>query len=480
MREELRKLEKISRMLEPSATRRDAINAAVLGYAHEFLNRLPEANAYNLPGSSPASDWASPISDEPAHIETLLKLLGQHLDRPGINTASGRHLGYIPGGGIYSAALGDYLASVTNRYAGVYFASPGAVQMENMLIKWMAELVGFPADAGGALLSGGSIANLTAIVTARDAAGLKSADIPRSVIYLSAQAHHCIGKALRIAGLAEIIKREVAMDDSYRMKPDALAAAITADRKAGLNPWLITAAAGTTDAGMIDPLADIGDIAENERLWYHIDGAYGAFFALCETGRKLLRGMEKSHSIVMDPHKTLFLPYGLGAVLVKDRQSMMTSHHYFANYMQDTEALPGEISPADVSPELSKHFRGLRMWLPLKLHGLAPFRAALEEKLLLAQYFYEKIQEINGFEVGPQPDLSVVVYRYIPPHGDADAFNRRLVEEIHKDGRVFISTTVLDGHFTLRMAAVVFRTHIDTIDLLLEILREKSRMLANQ
>ncbi len=480
MLDKLDKIEKISRRLEPSSSMRHTINTAVLTYAKTFLTRLPETKAYTLPEASANPDWAAPIGDEPVQIETLLNLLAQHLDRPGINTASAGHLGYIPGGGIYSAALGDYLAAVTNRYAGVYFASPGAVQLENMLIKWMAELVGYPKNAGGALLSGGSIANLTAIVTARDAAGLKSADIPRSAIYLSAQAHHSIGKALRIAGLAEIIVREVEMDDSYRMKPDALAAAIAADRKAGLNPWLVTAAAGTTDTGMIDPLADVGEIAENEQLWYHIDGAYGAFFALCNPGRKALRGMENSHSLVMDPHKTLFLPYGSGAVLVKDRQSMMTSHHYFANYMQDTEALPSDISPADVSPELSKHFRGLRMWLPLKLHGLAPFRAALEEKLLLAQYFYEKIQEIDGFEVGPYPDLSVVVYRYVPAHGDADAFNRRLVEEIHKDGRVFISTTVLNGHFTLRMAAVVFRTHIDTIDLLLEILREKSRMLANQ
>jgi glutamate/tyrosine decarboxylase-like PLP-dependent enzyme len=179
----------------------------------------------------------------------------------------------------------------------------------------------------------------------------------------------------------------------------------------------------------------------------------------------------------MDPHKTLFLPYGSGAVLVRDRARLLESHHYAANYMQDALRARDELSPADLSPELTKHFRGLRLWMPLLLHGLAPFRAALEEKMLLARYFHERLSERPGFEVGPYPDLSVVIFRYRPASGDADAFNQKLVEAIQRDGRVFLSSTILDGHFILRLAVVSFRVHLETIDLALEILDHEVRRL---
>ena len=191
----------------------------------------------------------------------------------------------------------------------------------------------------------------------------------------------------------------------------------------------------------------------------------------------MLRGMDRSDSLVMDPHKGLFLPYGTGAILVKDRKSILDAHYYLANYMQDTLGSRDEISPADLSPELTKHFRGLRLWLSLKLAGGAPFRAGVEEKMLLARYFHDRLQTIEGFEVGPSPELSVVTYRYVPKRGDPNEFNKRLVEEIQRDGRVFISSTMIDGKYTLRLAVLAFRTHLQTIDLTLEILKEKVKMI---
>ena len=231
------------------------------------------------------------------------------------------------------------------------------------------------------------------------------------------------------------------------------------------------ASAGTTDVGAVDPLTAIADIASGHRLWLHVDGAYGAFFALCEEGRRVLTGMDRADSLTMDPHKGLFLPYGSGAVLVKNTAAAQAAHAYTANYMQDT--LSDEMSPADLSPELTKHFRGLRLWLPLKLFGVAPFRAALEEKMLLARYFRERLLEIPGFEVGPEPDLSVVTFRYVPERGDADEFNQRLVHAIHADGRVFLSSSVIDGRFILRLAILVYRSHLGDVDLVIDILRDK-------
>ncbi|MHB8843075.1 MAG: pyridoxal phosphate-dependent decarboxylase family protein, partial [Candidatus Aquicultor sp.] len=410
-------------------------------------------------------------------IEMSLSLIKKNVDTPHLNPASGGHLGYIPGGGIYLSSLGDYIADVTNRFAGIFFASPGAVRMENMLIRWMADLVNYPISAGGNLASGGSVANLIAITTARDAKKLKSKNFHKAVVYLSKHTHHCIDKSLRIAGLGDVIKRYIPLDKQFRLIPKEIEKAIIKDKKSGLIPWLVIASAGTTDIGAIDPLQQIGKIAKKHNLWYHIDGAYGGFFILSETGKKKLSGINLSDSLVIDPHKGLFIPYGLGVVLVKDVKHLAASHYYQANYMQDALTATDELSPADLSAELTKHFRGLRLWLPLKIHGIKPFRAALEEKLQLAKYFYNQIKTTSGFKTLTEPELSVVTFRYVPPKGNANRFNELLIKEIHKDGRVFLTSTIIDGKFTFRLALLAFRTHLETIDLALKILKEKANYL---
>ena len=470
MREEIELLERESRLLEPDAARRADVRGAVIEYAERFLDRIESLKTYNVTDDKGRGLLASPFTEEGIDVDEAIRLISEHVDTPGLNPASGGHLAYIPGGGIYNAALGDYLADVFNKYAGVFYASPGAVRMENMLIRWMNDLVGYPAMASGNLTTSGSLANMIAVVVARDAKNIKAADIPRSVIYLSKQTHHSIDKAIRVAGLGESILRFIPLDDRFRMVSAELEKHIEEDIVAGLNPFMVVASAGTTDVGAIDPLREIGSIAKEHGLWYHVDAAYGGFFILTKDGREKLQGIELSDSLIIDPHKGLFLPYGLGVVLVKNVEDLKRSFRFDAHYMQDAFAGPDELSPAELSPELTKHFRGLRLWLPLKLHGIAPFRACLEEKLMLAQYFYEEVQKI-GFECRLVPELSVVVYRFVPTSGDPNEFNRRLLEAVVADGRIFISSTVLDGDYMLRFACLAFRTHLRTVDTLLEILK---------
>ena len=477
MIERIKSLEHISRQLEPSLERRKVLSDKVAEYANDFIDRIYDIPAFVSTNDKGSGLYDSTISESSADIATLLELIKHNVDRPGLNPASGGHLGYIPGGGIYYAALGDFLADVTNRYAGIFFASPGAVRMENMLLDWMASIVGYPKSTVGNLTSGGSIANLIGIVTARETHSIKAKEVERSVIYMTEHVHHSVDKAIRIAGLGECIIRQVPMDERFKMNADVLEKLIITDKRDGLHPWLVIASAGTTDVGAVDPMEAIGDLCKQHNLWFHLDAAYGGFFILCEEGKKVLRGMDRSDSLVIDPHKGLFLPYGTGAVLVKDRKSIYDAHYYLAKYMQDTVSSRDELSPADLSPELTKHFRGLRLWLSLKLAGVAPFRAGVEEKILLARYFYEQLQTIKGFELGPYPELSVVTYRYIPRKGDPNEFNKRLVEDVHRDGRVFLSSTMISGKFTLRLAVLAFRTHLQTIDLALEVLREKVRAL---
>lgn len=477
MIEQIKNRERIARRLEPDNDARAQLVNNVTAYAQQFLEGTADAPAYVAPDDEHRASFDASISNKGIDLATLLATLDQHVDTPGVNPTSGRFMGYIPGGGLFYSALGDFLAAVTNRYAGVHFASPGAVQVENALLEWMAEVVGYPATSAGNLTSGGSIANLIGIVTARDSHSIKADQVKRAVVYTTEHAHHSVDKALRIAGLGACVRRTIPVDEHYRMQAPALSDAIERDRQEGRHPWLIIGSAGTTNTGSVDPLDAIADVAAANDLWFHVDGAYGAFFALCDEGRQILRGMERSDSIVMDPHKTLFLPYGTGAVLVKDRQQLYESHHSHADYMQDVIEPDQMLSPADVSPELTKHFRGLRLWLPLKLLGVAPFRAALEEKLLLARYFHERLQEIDGFEVGPAPDLSVVTYRYVPARGDPNEFNRRLVEAIQADGRIFVTSTLLDGTFVLRLAVVSFRTHLADIDETIDVLMRTARRL---
>lgn len=469
----LKLLEKAGRPLEPGSTRRRRLRQAAVAQAELFLRGVEGLRAFE-PSDGAAALSQAPITEAGRPLDEVLELLDSAVFRPGSNPVTGAHLAYIPGGGLYHSAIGDYLAAVTNKYAGIAFTGPGPVRMEHLLVRWTADLVGYPAEAGGHLASGGSIATLAALATARDVHGLKGADFATAVVYLTTQAHHCIEKALRIAGLGEVVVRQVGMDARYRMRPEALADAIAADRAAGLRPWCVIAAAGTTDTGAVDPLDAIAEVAKREGCWYHVDAAYGGYFLLTEHGRGLLQGIERSDSTVLDPHKGLFIPFGVGVVLVRDVRALAATHRYMGHYMQDAEQHQDEISPAEISPELTKHFRALRMWLPLMLLGTGPFAAALEEKLLLARYARRGLMAL-GFEVGPEPDLSIVTFRWVPPGlslEETNQINQGIVERIRKDGRVFLSSTMLDGRFTIRLAVLNFRTHRRAVDLALRVLAE--------
>ncbi len=463
----IKELENISRELEPSEAERNNYFQQIQDFSNRFINDIQTSKAYS--DKKVERDLLA-IDGQKKPLKDIIEVYKQEVVDKGINAASGRHIGYIPGGGLYVSAIADLMAAVTNEYAGLYFASPGAVIIENEILNWMKSIFGFPESAAGSLTSGGSVANLIALTAARDHHKIKSTRINKSVIYMSPQAHHCIPKALKIIGLEDIIIRYTRMDKHSRMDVNDLNTKINKDRRQGLHPFLVIATAGTTDTGAVDPLMKIGNIAVENNLWYHIDAAYGGFFILADQKKELFRGIEMADSLVTDPHKGLFIPYGTGAVLVKNKEAVMQSHQYTANYMQDSTRIDSDIyNPADVSPELTRHFRALRIWLPIQMHGIEPFKACLEEKLLLTSYFRNRLSE-SGFETGPDPDLSVSYFWYPYKKGDQDAFNRRLLELLYKDGNVFFSSTIVDKKFVIRMAILSFRTKLKTIDQAVDVL----------
>ena len=376
LEQKIRELEQVSNALEPTEKERNLFFDQIRKYAHDFINTLSTKKAFN---KAKIDASAFTVGTKNKNLEEIILTYETEVAHKGINAASGNHLGYIPGGGIFSASLADVLVGVSNEYAGMHFASPGGVAMENELIRWMSSIFGYPETAVGNLTSGGSIANLIALTSARDKHKIKGSKIEQSVIYLSEQTHHCIQKALRIIGLEDIIIRYVKIDRRSKIITTDLSRLITKDISMGLSPFLVVGSAGTTDTGAIDPLEDIAHICQTHKLWFHVDAAYGGFFMLVDNKKQAFKGIELSDSLVVDPHKGLFLPYGIGAVLIKDKEAVFHSHHQTANYMQDALQEASPINPADVSPELTKHFRGVRMWLPLQLHGIKPFKACLEE-----------------------------------------------------------------------------------------------------
>jgi len=461
--------------LEPSSEERKKLQNTINQYTESFLEDLPNKKAYVFDGyERTKEDEGFKVDGTPKSMESLLNLIKSRIDNTGLNPASGGHLGYIPGGGIYTASLGDYIAAATNRYAGVFYASPGAVRVENALIDWVGNVIGYEKGFGGNIASGGSIANLIALSTAKRAKKIKSKNIENTVIYTTQQSHHSIKKALRLIGLDECILNLIELDTHYRMKVDALENQIQEDKKNGLHPFLIVANAGSTDVGAVDDLTSIAAIAKKENLWLHVDGAYGGFFILTKYGKEKLKGIELADSVILDPHKSLFLPYGTGMVMVKDVKHLLETNSYEAGYMQDTEGWQQELSPADLSPELSRNFRGMRMWIPLQLHGIKPFVDTLNEKLELSNYFYESIQQL-GFEVGTAPDLTVTIFRFTPKEENVEVANRAILKNIQENGSIFISSTQIDGEFWLRVAILSFRTHKKEVDTLLNMLKEYSQ-----
>ncbi len=392
------------------------------------------------------------------------------------NTPSPGYLAYIPGGGLLHAAVADLIANAINRYVGVWVAAPGLVELEANVIRWFCQMVGYPESSLGVLTSGGSLANFTAIVTARR--NRLGDDFLRGTLYCSDQVHHSITKAAMLAGFPENNIRQVPSDRLQRIQIEALKTQIDGDRQAGMEPFLVVGSAGTVNTGAVDDFEALADVAREQRLWLHTDGAYGGFFALTDRGRETMLGLEMADSITLDPHKGLFLPYGTGCLLVRDKVALQKAHHLEADYMPEMQQVPDLVDFCELSPELSRDFRGLRVWLPLKMHGISVFREALDEKLDLAAWACEELRAIEHMEIVAEPQLSILAFRLEPPgldDGAIDELNRELLRRINDRQRVFLTATTLEGRFVIRICVLSFRTHLDRMRQALEDIREAVR-----
>ena len=396
---------------------------------------------------------AAPPTDG-SDLQGLLDLV-ERAARKGFDTANPGFVGYIPGGGLYASALADFIACVVNRYTAIAAPAPALVQLEASVLRWLCDTFGLPAGSQGVLTPGGSMSTLSAVVAARSAR--LGEDFRGACVYVSDEVHHCVAKAAQIAGLPRDAVRVLPTDDSLRLEPQALRAAIVSDRAAGRVPLMAVASAGTINTGVVDPIDAIADVCAEQDVWFHVDGAYGGFFQLTDRGRTALKGIERADSIVLDPHKGLFLPYGTGCLLVRDGEALRAAHEVGAHYLPRPSENPALPDFSSYTPELTRDFRGLRLWLPLHLHGTQAFVDALDEKLDLARWLHAELSAIPSLELAEGPDLSLVAFR--PRTGDADG----LLDRINGTGRVWLSSSPVRGRTFLRMCVLSHRTRHDRL-----------------
>jgi aromatic-L-amino-acid/L-tryptophan decarboxylase len=450
---------------DPPADQTSALLAEVGALVEQLIVRSADRRVLGHPRGDELI--TSLLADRPEELpRELREVLGtlQAVLATGVDNAAAGELAYIPGSGLLTAALGELLANVSNRYTGLAGFTPAAVALEQSVLRWLTELFDLPERAQGVLLSGGSAANLTALVAAREKHAGDRAD--RATVYVGEHAHASVRKAARIAGIPARNIRVCGSVDGARLDPEAVRVAIKQDLADGLTPIAIVGAAGTTNAGAVDPLGELARLARDVGVWFHVDAAYGGFFQLTVRGRRRLAGIELADSITLDPHKSLFLPFGTGALLVRDRDDLARAFAEDADYLRDhaadLDALPDF---SLITPELSREWRGLRLWLPLQLHGVAAFRDALDTTLDLTAMAVRWLDDDPNLEVLGHPDLSIVTFRV---HGD-DADQDAVLAAVNADGRVRLSSTVIDGRVVLRLAILSHRTTEETVALALRL-----------
>ena len=428
----------------------------------DHLERLPDlAPIRAADAGALRAALGGPPPELPGDPDAALELLfeqvlpcGQYGDHPRFFARIGSPSNYV-------SVLADTAAAGFNVFAGSWAGGAGAATVELVVIDWLRDLCGLPAGTEGAMVSGGSVGTITALAAARTArlGGRPQAD---AVVYLSDQAHASNMRALELLGFAPEQVRWLPADGGFRLAPAALREAVQVDLAAGRRPFCVVATAGTTSSGAVDPLVELADLCAEHALWLHVDGAYGAPAALCPAGRAALRGIERADSLVLDPHKWLFQPYELGCVLVREPGLLERTFALDAAYLRDVSG--GEVNFRDRSLQLTRGGRALKLWLSMRVFGLAAFRDAVEHGIALAEHAEALLAARPGWEVVTPAQLGIVCFRRA---GD-DELQSRIAEAMAGDGYALPSTTVLGDRVVLRLCTINPRTTFDEIERTIE------------
>ncbi|HEV8427480.1 MAG TPA: aminotransferase class V-fold PLP-dependent enzyme [Pyrinomonadaceae bacterium] len=404
-----------------------------------------------------------------------------------------RFFGYVASPSTPIGAYGDLIASALNANITCWRSGPAGTELERMVVRWLGSLINYDRDARGLLTSGGSMANMIALLvgnrrkTGADASkrGLWNSGPPMT-IYASSEAHMSIAKAADILGFGRDHVRLIPCDDRQRIRVDLLREKIEADRSEGLRPFCVVGSAGTVNTGVVDPLSDLASIAAEFDLWFHVDGAYGAPGVLDERKRHLFAGLERADSVSLDPHKWLYVPVDAGCLLFRDTAAAKATFSTDeADYIK-THGYVDEEAFAfwDYGVELSRCFRALKIWLTLQYYGSRRIAEAISEDISLAEYLGEVVSNADDFELLAPLELSICCFRYVPANHlsetELDKLNERIMERVQKGGRAYLSNATVGGHFALRACITNFRTTKNDIDQTIAAVREAAEDLTQR
>lgn len=411
------------------------------------------------------AELREPLPEQPTPVDSLLDQLRRAV-WPNIgNIQHPRFFAFIPSPSNFISVMADALAAGFNPFAGNWFEGSGPAQIELVTVDWLREMCGLPETAGGLFVSGGSMANLTALAAARRAMlGERNDD---AVIYFSDQTHNSVEKALRVLGFARGQIRALPSDENFRLPVESLRRAVAEDRADGKRPFCVVANAGATNTGAVDPLDQLADLCKRENLWLHADGAYGAAAGLSERGRKLLIGIERVDSLSLDPHKWLFQPFEIGCVLARDAKLLKKSFHTMAEYLEDTKrAEEEEINYYDYGVQLTRGFRALKLWLSIKTFGAAAFREAIHRGFELAEFAENVLRQSGRWRIVTPATMGIVTFRYVAngcSEIEVNEIHRRMVEMMAEDGFAFANSTTLRGQTVMRLCTINPRTTEDDV-----------------
>ncbi len=456
----------------PDAAEMESLGQQTLSWVVQHLATLPE-QPIGVSASRAAMEalLRRPLEETGRPFSDVLSDFADKVSPYAFRTNHPRFLAFIPAAPTVYSLLGDFLCAATNFFAGVWLEAAGPAQVELIVLDWFKELLGFPPEASGVLTGGGSEANLTALVAARET--LSWEERSRAVLYVSEQRHWSTDRAARIMGLHPTQVRPIPVDGEFRLSLDALSGAIAEDRQAGRHPWAVVVNAGATNTGAVDSLDAVTGVCHRERVWLHIDAAYGWTAVLTEEGRAELAGIGRADSLTLDPHKWLAQTYEAGCVLVRDGSRLPAAFAIRPEYMQDVEPAEDEVNFCDRGLALTRRFRALKIWLSLQVLGLGWYRRLVERCLLLAELSQRLLEEAGCFEVLPRR-LSIVCFRHVPAgvtDDRLDDWNLAIVERVRKTGRVFFSSTRLRGRVYLRFCFINWRTTTADVEEAVRLLR---------
>jgi glutamate/tyrosine decarboxylase-like PLP-dependent enzyme len=476
---------------EPATFRSDLMKASELvARMHEALPR-----ASVTPNRSRAEIRAlfdEPLPEEPQTMDAVLEEFEENIVPNATLSSSPRFFGYINGSGNQVAVIAELLAAAINQIPARWHFSPSASEVERRVVQWLAQFVGYAPDAGGCLLSGGSAGNLAGLATARaqkapwdaNSVGMKGG--PDLTVYVSTEGHASLEKSMALLGMGRRHLRRIAVGDDFTIDVDALDRQIRTDRLDGAYPICVVGNAGTTNTGAVDPLSALADVCRAHDVWFHADAAYGGPAAGTDSAKTLFDGLDRADSVIVNPHKWLYVPVEAACILVQRPDALRRTFHIDADYLR--EDVGGRADERfdfkDYGPQLSRSFRALKVWMTFKIYGARRLRSAIEQNITVMRHLANRIDASTDFvRLAPVP-LSVVCFQYrstdTSRHGDPsylDGLNERILRALEGDGRVFLSGTTINGKTALRACSVNHRVRQEDADALLEVIRDVAKPL---